>query len=78
MVLSGTPDGRYPERINKTHYLIKKNCLRLLPQIIGWGDTGPFPLFHTSWLMNIRDLLHTIIQKGVQNENGRKFGIKNQ
>ena len=65
MVLSGSPDGKYPERINKTHFMIKKNCLRLLPQIIGWVDTGPFHLFHTSWLMNIRDLLHTIIQKGV-------------
>ena len=36
-----------------------------MPQITGWDDTGPFPLFHTSWLMNIRELLHTIIQKGV-------------
>ena len=29
--------------------ILKKSFLWSVPQIIGWDDTGPFPLFHTPW-----------------------------
>ena len=35
--------------------ILKKSFLWPVPQIIGWDDTGPFPLFHTPWLVSGRN-----------------------
>ena len=35
--------------------ILKKSFLWSVPQIIGWDDTGPFPLFHTPWLVSGRN-----------------------
>ena len=35
--------------------ILKNIFLWSVPQIIGWDDTGPFPLFHTPWLMSGRN-----------------------
>ena len=44
------------QMINIKHTgILKKSFLWSVPQIIGWDDTGPFPLFHTPWLVSGRN-----------------------
>ena len=59
MARLGIRDENYLNNFNKTHWehtgILKKSFLWSVPQIIGWDDTGPFPLFHTPWLVSGRN-----------------------
>ena len=47
MLRAKAPNGRNPKQFDKTH--AKESFCADRTIVTCWGDTGPFPLFHTPW-----------------------------